>query len=139
MIVIGATNFPWSIDEALRRRLEKRIYIPLPDESARLDMLRMNMRNMPFEEELKLEDVAKALDGYSGDDVRMVCRDAAMMAPREKLVGLSELEIRANAQLLGNLTVTKSHFDEAIRRVRPTVSQNDLEKYNEWTLQYGST
>jgi SpoVK/Ycf46/Vps4 family AAA+-type ATPase len=47
VFVLGATNFPWDIDEALRRRLEKRVYIPLPGQDQRLELLRINLRVRP--------------------------------------------------------------------------------------------
>lgn len=63
VIVLGATNFPWDIDEALRRRLEKRIYIPLPDENGRLSLLKINLKEVPLDEDVDLEDIAKNLQG----------------------------------------------------------------------------
>jgi katanin p60 ATPase-containing subunit A1 len=66
VIVLGATNFPWDIDEALRRRLEKRIYIPLPTYDGRLQLLKINLREVPLDEDVDLEQIAEKLDGYSG-------------------------------------------------------------------------
>ena len=63
VIVLGATNFPWDIDEALRRRLEKRIYIPLPDENGRLSLLKINLKEVPLFEDVDLEEIAKNLQG----------------------------------------------------------------------------
>lgn len=53
-----ATNFPWDLDEALRRRLEKRIYIPLPSIQGRKQLLDINLRGIPVSEEINLEDVS---------------------------------------------------------------------------------
>ena len=79
VIVLAATNLPWSLDEALRRRLEKRIYIPLPNTIAREELFRIAMRDTPVSEEVDLPYLAELCDGYSGADVTNVCRDAAMM------------------------------------------------------------
>lgn len=65
-MVLAATNFPWDIDEALRRRLEKRIYIPLPTRIGREALLKINLRDVKVYEDVDLIEVAKKLDGYSG-------------------------------------------------------------------------
>lgn len=94
VIVLGATNFPWDIDEALRRRLEKRIYIPLPDYSGRHALLKINLRDITLDENVDLEDIANKLDGYSGADITTVCRDTSMMGMRRRIDGLSIEQVR---------------------------------------------
>ncbi len=69
VMVLAATNFPWDIDEALRRRLEKRIYIPLPSSEGREALLGINLREISTSQDLSLPDVASWLDGYSGADI----------------------------------------------------------------------
>lgn len=66
VMVLAATNFPWDIDEALRRRLEKRIYIPLPTRVGREALLKINLRDVKVDDNVDLIQVAKKLDGYSG-------------------------------------------------------------------------
>lgn len=73
-MVLAATNFPWDIDEALRRRLEKRIYIPLPTQEGREALLAINLREVKVDPEVDLRSIAKKLDGYSGADITNVCR-----------------------------------------------------------------
>lgn len=73
-MVLAATNFPWDIDEALRRRLEKRIYIPLPSNEGREALLRINLRDVALCSDVDLKDVAVKLQGYSGADITNVCR-----------------------------------------------------------------
>lgn len=73
-MVLAATNFPWDIDEALRRRLEKRIYIPLPTQEGREALLGINLREVKLDPEVDLRAIAKKLDGYSGADITNVCR-----------------------------------------------------------------
>ena len=100
VMVLAATNFPWDIDEALRRRLEKRIYIPLPTRNTicvfqfffvissiyiifflffligegRLVLLRINLREVKVADDVELDEIAEQLDGYSGADITNVCR-----------------------------------------------------------------
>jgi vacuolar protein-sorting-associated protein 4 len=79
VLVLGATNTPWSLDPAMRRRFEKRIYIPLPDEIAREELFRLNIGKTP--NNLKDEDfrqLAKDSKGYSGADISVVVRSALM-------------------------------------------------------------
>ncbi len=74
VMVLAATNFPWDIDEALRRRLEKRIYIPLPCTEGREQLLHINTRDVPLEDDIDMKGVAETLEGYSGADITNVCR-----------------------------------------------------------------
>ncbi|BBG99013.1 P-loop containing nucleoside triphosphate hydrolases superfamily protein [Prunus dulcis] len=77
VMVLAATNFPWDIDEALRRRLEKRIYIPLPNFESRKALIRINLKSVEVAQDVDIDDVARRTEGYSGDDLTNVCRDAS--------------------------------------------------------------
>ena len=84
ILVLGATNIPWVLDAAIRRRFEKRIYIPLPEEPARLIMFKLHLGNTPTaltEDDLKV--LAKKTEGYSGADISIVVRDALMQPVRK--------------------------------------------------------
>lgn len=74
VMVLAATNFPWDIDEALRRRLEKRIYIPLPTLEGREALLKINLREVKLDDDVNLTRIARKLEGYSGADITNVCR-----------------------------------------------------------------
>ncbi|XP_054921715.1 katanin p60 ATPase-containing subunit A-like 1 isoform X2 [Dermacentor andersoni] len=74
VMVLAATNFPWDIDEALRRRLEKRIYIPLPNSAGREALLRINLKDVEVCPGLDINIIAERLEGYSGADITNVCR-----------------------------------------------------------------
>lgn len=139
VIVLGATNFPWDIDEALRRRLEKRIYIPLPDPNGRLSLLKINLKEVPLDDDVNLENIAENLDGYSGADVTTVCRDASMMGMRRKIDGLTIEQIQALPKDELNLPAKMEDFLEVLKKVSPSVSKNDLIKYEQWMAEFGST
>lgn len=84
ILVLGATNIPWVLDAAIRRRFEKRIYIPLPEEHARLLMFKLHIGNTPHtltEDDFKT--LAKNTEGYSGADISIVVRDALMQPVRK--------------------------------------------------------
>jgi katanin p60 ATPase-containing subunit A1 len=82
VIVIAATNRPWDLDEAIRRRLEKRVYIPLPTDKAREELFKINLRGIPLEDGIDFGLLVKKTEGYSGADLANVCRDASMMPMR---------------------------------------------------------
>ncbi|KAG5679091.1 hypothetical protein PVAND_008685 [Polypedilum vanderplanki] len=114
VMVLAATNFPWEIDEALRRRLEKRIYIPLPNNEGRVALLKINLREVKVDDTVDLEVIANRLKGYSGADITNVCRDAAMMSLRKKIIGLKPEQIKQLAKDEVDLPVTLTDFMEAI-------------------------
>jgi katanin p60 ATPase-containing subunit A1 len=82
------TNFPWLVDEALRRRLEKRIYILLPDQESCKVLLKINLLGIKVDDDVDLDSLAKRLDGYSGADITYICRDASLMCMRRRIKGL---------------------------------------------------
>ena len=79
LLVLGATNVPWELDPAVRRRFEKRIYIPLPEAHARAKMFKLNLGNTPNTiTEDDFDELGKVTEGYSGSDVSIVVKDALM-------------------------------------------------------------
>jgi katanin p60 ATPase-containing subunit A1 len=84
-MVLAATNRPQDLDEAIRRRLEKRIYIPLPTAIGRDQLFKINLRGIPIADDVDWENLIRITEGYSGADLANVCRDAAMMPLRRKL------------------------------------------------------
>lgn len=139
VMVLAATNFPWDIDEALRRRLEKRIYIPLPTDEGREVLLKINLREVKVDESVNLSKIAKKLEGYSGADITNVCRDASMMSMRRKIAGLKPEQIRQLATEEVDLPVSTQDFEDAIEKCNKSVSKADLEKYEKWMKEFGSS
>ncbi|GAB5566259.1 katanin p60 ATPase-containing subunit A-like 1 isoform X1 [Prionailurus iriomotensis] len=138
VMVLAATNFPWDIDEALRRRLEKRIYIPLPTAKGRTELLKINLREVELDPDIQLEDIAEKIEGYSGADITNVCRDASLMAMRRRINGLGPEEIRALSKEELQMPVTKGDFELALKKIAKSVSAADLEKYEKWMVEFGS-
>ncbi|XP_042315223.1 katanin p60 ATPase-containing subunit A-like 1 isoform X1 [Sceloporus undulatus] len=138
VMVLAATNFPWDIDEALRRRLEKRIYIPLPTAKGRAELLKINLREVELDPDISLEEIAEKIEGYSGADITNVCRDASLMAMRRRINGLSPEEIRALSKEELLMPVTKGDFELALKKISKSVSAADLEKYEKWMSEFGS-
>jgi katanin p60 ATPase-containing subunit A1 len=84
-MVLAATNRPQDLDEALRRRLEKRVYIPLPTAEGRLSLLKINMKGLELEDGIDWDYIVKKTEGFSGADMSNICREAAMMPLRRRL------------------------------------------------------
>ncbi|GAB1607013.1 katanin p60 ATPase-containing subunit A1 [Argonauta hians] len=138
VMVLAATNFPWDLDEALRRRLEKRIYIPLPDANGREELLKINLREVEIESDVDLKVIAERLNGYSGADITNLCRDAAMMSFRRRIAGLTSEQIRNIPKEELELPSSMSDFEAAIKKVSKSVSQDDLKRYENWMKEFGS-
>ncbi|EFA11410.2 katanin p60 ATPase-containing subunit A-like 1 [Tribolium castaneum] len=139
VMVLAATNFPWDIDEALRRRLEKRIYIPLPTQEGREALLKINLREVKLDPDVNLSDIAEKLDGFSGADITNVCRDASMMSMRRKIYGLKPDQIKQLPKEELDLPVTNRDFEEALLKNNKSVSKDDLDKYEKWMNEFGSS
>ena len=85
IMVLAATNRPMDLDDALRRRLEKRVYIPLPEPEGRLQLFKINLKSVKLASDINWDKLVQMTEGYSGADLANVCRDASMMPLRKKL------------------------------------------------------
>jgi SpoVK/Ycf46/Vps4 family AAA+-type ATPase len=133
ILALGATNRPWEIDEAFRRRFEKRIYLPMPDVDARKELFRIYVKEIEVEQDYVADKLVEATDGYTGSDIAMICREASMQPIREldssgKITDPSS-KVRA---------VNMEDFLAAIKHVRPVVSASELNRFKEWNDEYGA-
>ncbi|AKG90789.1 AAA family ATPase, CDC48 subfamily [Geoglobus ahangari] len=130
VVVIAATNRPDMVDPALLRpgRIERHIYIPPPDKEARKEIFRIHTRNMPLAEDVNLEELAEKTEGYSGADIEAVCREAGLTAIREAISKYSEDEVK---RAVKEIRVTRDHFMKAIEKVKPSLTEEDIKKYEE--------
>ncbi|XP_029812135.1 fidgetin-like protein 1 [Suricata suricatta] len=133
ILVVGATNRPQEIDEAARRRLVKRLYIPLPEASAR----RQIVTNLMSKEQCCLSEeevglVVQRSDGFSGADMTQLCREASLGPIRSlqtaDIATVTPDQVRPIAYV---------DFENAFRTVRPSVSPKDLELYENWNRTFG--
>ncbi|XVF86553.1 hypothetical protein PTKIN_Ptkin18bG0051100 [Pterospermum kingtungense] len=139
VMVLAATNFPWDIDEALRRRLEKRIYIPLPNFESRKELIRINLKTVEVAADVDIDEVARRTEGYSGDDLTNVCRDASLNGMRRKIAGKTRDEIKnMSKDEISKDPVAMCDFEEALAKVQRSVSQADIEKHEKWFSEFGS-
>jgi transitional endoplasmic reticulum ATPase len=114
VIVVAATNRPEMIDPALLRsgRFERVLHVPPPDKGARDAIMQIHAEGMPLSA-FSMKDILGGMEGFTGADIEAVCREAALIAMRA-----------------GKKKVTKGHFEDAITRVRPTVTPEMLEYYS---------
>ncbi|XP_072979034.1 ATPase family AAA domain-containing protein FIGL1 [Typha angustifolia] len=137
ILLIGATNRPQELDEAARRRLTKRLYIPLPSSEARAWIIR-NLLEKDGLFRLSEDDtvaICKLTEGYSGSDMKNLVKDASMGPLREALQqGIEITKLRKEDMR----PVTLKDFENALQEVRPSVSLNELGTYEEWNRQFGS-
>ncbi|KAL6720986.1 Vacuolar protein sorting-associated protein 4 [Lecanora helva] len=163
VLILGATNIPWQLDAAIRRRFQRRVHISLPDLPGRMKMFEMSVGTTPCD--LKPADfrtLGQLSEGYSGSDISIAVQDALMQPVRkiqtathykqvtidneEKLTPCSPGDKGAiemswtdvdSDKLLEPPLVLKD-FVKAVKGARPTVSEADIKKSAEWTAEFGS-
>jgi katanin p60 ATPase-containing subunit A1 len=142
VMVLAATNRPWDLDEALRRRLEKRIYIPLPEVAGRTQLFEINLSTVQLGPDIEIEELVRRTEGYSGADVTNVCREAAMMGLRKRMAKARQEGISiAKIQMLKDevdVPVSQADFLEAISNVSRSVGSDDLQNFSDWMKEFGS-
>jgi transitional endoplasmic reticulum ATPase len=115
VVVIAATNRPDIVDPAILRpgRFDRLIYVPDPDEDARLEIFKIYTKEMPLTKDVNLGDLARMSKGYSGADIEALCREAAMNALRR--------DIEATK-------VSAEDFRNAVEKIGPTI-RPDMEAW----------
>lgn len=140
VMTLAATNLPWDLDEALKRRLEKRIYIPLPDFESRKQLLELNLKDITTVE-LDFDDLANRLEGFSGADISILVREVSMAPLRREISGKSIEEIKqmnSDPDFKKKLVVLLSDFEDAMKKTRPSVDQSAIKKYEKWFKEFGN-
>lgn len=121
VVVIGATNRPNQIDDALRRfgRFDREIEIGVADAAGRLQILGVHTKNMKLAPDVDLERLAELTHGFVGADVAQLCSEAALRTIRETL-DLVDFEDPIDAETLDAMSVTQRHFEDALASVNPS-------------------
>lgn len=133
VIVIGATNKPQELDDAVLRRLVKRIYIPLPDGNGRRLLLKHKLKGQSFSLPSRdLERLVTQTEGYSGSDLQALCEEAAMMPIRE--LGGNILTVKAD-QIR---SLKYEDFQEAMKVIRPSLNKSRWQELEQWNQSFGS-
>ena len=144
VMVLGATNLPWDLDDALRRRFEKRIYISLPNKVGRKQMFNINFKGIKLDKSVNIDELVEKTKGYSGHDIASVCREASLMNMRKKIMdgdgAFNIMEAANNETFIQGLDapVTQKDVLTAIKNISKSVSPKDIKKFEEWTQEYSS-
>ena len=122
ILFMGATNVPWQLDPAVLRpgRFDEKVYIPLPDLPARRKMLDLYLSKRPVADNVDLDALAQRLSGFSGADIKYVC-DRAAVIPFLKSVASGE-----------DGEITPEVLADAVADTRPSVTPEQLRKFEEW-------
>ncbi|XP_056133522.1 vacuolar protein sorting-associated protein 4B-like [Lampris incognitus] len=170
ILVLGATNIPWTLDSAIRRRFEKRIYIPLPEQNARALMFKLHLGSTPNDlTESDFGTLGERSEGYSGADVSVIVRDALMQPVRKVQTATHFKKVRGSlwnspdvvvedlltpcspgdpnaiemnwmevpGDKLLEPVVCMSDMLRSLSNTRPTVNDQDLEKLQKFTEDFG--
>lgn len=132
VLVLAATNLPWAIDEAARRRFVRRQYIPLPEGHVRATQLRTLLGHQKHNLNQKdIQVLVELTDGFSGSDITALAKDAAMGPLRslgEALLYMSMDEIRP---------IQFEDFEASLINIRPSVSKQGLQQFEDWAKEFG--
>ena len=131
LYVIGATNKPWSLEAGFLRRFQKRIYVSLPNRASRTHLFGQYTKRLQMESSLKIEDLAKLTDGYSGSDVKDICQSVQLRVVDELFQSGKGLDSDASTR-----TITESDFKEILKMRRPSVSLYMIRAYLRWSEQF---
>jgi SpoVK/Ycf46/Vps4 family AAA+-type ATPase len=125
--VIGATNKPWDLDWAFIRRFQKRILVPLADNTTRLSMLKLYSSNLQVDTDVDLQELARLSEGFSGSDIRDVCQSAQLSLIGEFFESGKAMDKEAKPRAL-----TMADFRQILEERKPSVSLDMLSMYNRW-------
>jgi len=163
VLILAATNTPYSLDQAVRRRFDKRIYIPLPDQKARQHMFKVHLGDTPHSlVESDFEYLASKTDGFSGSDIAVCVKDVLFQPVRKtqdamfflktpdglwipcgpKQPGavqttMTELASQGFGSQITPPPITRQDFEKVLARQRPTVSKKDLDVHERFTKEFG--
>lgn len=137
VFVLAATNLPWELDAAMLRRLEKRILVPLPEPEARRSMFEELLPSPRNEQRLPYDVLVDRSEGYSGSDIRLLCKEVAMQPLRRLMVSLEDQDVVPEEELPKVGPIMHEDIEVALRNTRPSahLHAHRYEKFNE---DYGS-
>ncbi|MAD26123.1 MAG: hypothetical protein CMO44_18355 [Verrucomicrobiales bacterium] len=141
VIVIGSTNRPFDLDEAVLRRFPRRIMVDLPDLKTRTEILEVTMKDNRVAKNVNFTKIAEKLDGYTGSDIKEVCREAVVRISHEQAYKLDKgLAAGDGTAALDKLRDVKvEDFERAMKKLKKSVSDKgkELGKVYKWNENYG--
>ncbi|MFW9984932.1 MAG: AAA family ATPase [Candidatus Odinarchaeota archaeon] len=133
IVVLGATNRPWDLDAAFRRRFERRILVPMPEFEARVRIFEIHTRGVEMAPDVDFNLLGEQTKGYAGSDIALICREASLQPIRELDASgaIRDKEVMARP-------VSLQDFLDGIQNIRSVVSPEERAKYIEWDKTHGS-
>ena len=153
VLILGATNRPFDLDDAILRRMPRRILVDLPTEDDRFAILNLLLADEALDPELDLRSLAKRTNLYSGSDLKNLCVSAAVTAVTEEKASVNILQVRSGEQVQDGETeenagsegrdkriIAPSHFEKALTEVTPSISESmeTIELLRKFDKQYGN-
>ncbi|MEM3938623.1 MAG: CDC48 family AAA ATPase [Saccharolobus sp.] len=144
VVVIAATNRPDILDPALLRpgRFDRLVYVPPPDEKARLEILKIYTKSLPLDSSVSLEELAKKLEGYTGADIEALVRETAMKVLRQKYYecyNKARQECKDSQDCMdkeikscmdsAEIKITIQDFIETMKTVTPSLTKTDIMRF----------
>lgn len=141
ILTLSATNTPWDLDEAVLSRFSRRIFIPLPDKSATMEIININTKGVELD--INLDEIAdKCVEMlYSGRDLKNLCQDAIWNMVREvnqdlyKMANLSYSKLKSRK--LKTRVLRDGDFEEAFKKTKSPLTKSEIERYERWGDEFG--
>jgi len=139
VVVIGSTNRPFDLDEAVLRRFPRRILVDLPDLQTRKEILEVTLNENRLDPQVNLTAIAERLEGYTGSDIKEVCREAVVQISHEQARLLDQGAVISNDANNLLRPVNMTDFEQALSKLKRSVSERgrELARVWEWNDQYG--
>ena len=143
LLIVGATNRPEEIDEAARRRLPKQIYVPLPDETARRELLlrQLSLAKNGYTISAKgIDNIVRKTEGYSGSDIKQVIQEAAMQPVREvtRRSDTSTMDHIQRVRPEDTRPLSIDDFKMAVHTAQKSVSETEIWRYEKYDKLHGT-
>jgi katanin p60 ATPase-containing subunit A1 len=137
ILIMGATNKPWDLDDAIISRFQKRIYVPLPDRDARRAILLLHLEGADLSG-IRVGELADRTGGFSGRDIASLCKEAITRMVREKNPDMDKLTVKELENYsLNYRPLEPGDFDAALGKIKPSTQKSDLERYEKWKGEFG--
>jgi SpoVK/Ycf46/Vps4 family AAA+-type ATPase len=139
VVVIGSTNRPFDLDEAVLRRFPRRILVDLPDLETRTEILEVTMAENRLDPGVNMTKIAERLEGYTGSDIKEVCREAVVQISHEQAKLLDQGKGLEKGAFQRLRPVTMKDFEAALGKLKRSVSETgrELARVWEWNDEYG--
>jgi len=133
VLVLAATNLPSELDDAVIRRMPKRVYVPLPDPESRAALIKHLLKDQASLSAAEFKRLVRGTEGYSGSDLAALCKDAALGPIRE--LGARVAHVRVESLR----PIRMADFSTALSNIRPSVPKAALVAFERWNSEFGST